>query len=107
MEQLHILYIGRHPEIKETVVRLLNNNEQWTGAGACTDEEALAAWSQHAFDIVLLGSGIEEENEQKLSNFFRQENPRIIIIRHYGGGSGLLTGEIMQALDNNRLSLPV
>jgi hypothetical protein len=38
METIHILYIGRHPEILETVIRLINAN--WSGVGVMNDEEA-------------------------------------------------------------------
>ena len=42
MKTIAILYIGRHPEITETVVRLLNTNENWVGVGTVNDEEAKA-----------------------------------------------------------------
>jgi len=98
MKKVQILYIGRHAEILATVVRLLNQNEQWQGIGALTDEEAITLFNNNNFDIILLGSGIEEEYEKSLCSFFRKEKPGIIIIQHYGGGSGLLASEIAQAL---------
>ena len=98
MEQVNILYVGRNPEILETVVRLLNKKETWKGCGFLEDELAMQAFSQGDYDIVLLGPGIEEADEQKLRAHCVQENADTIIIQHYGGGSGLLYGEIMQAL---------
>ena len=97
---LNILYIGRHPEILETVVRLLNANEDWFGAGAETDETAQDLFEKINFRIVLLGCGIEEESEKKLCKFFQETNPDCKIIQHYGGGSGLLKNEILHALEN-------
>jgi len=99
MNKLNILYIGRHPEIRETVVRLINKHEHWKGAGAGTDEEAYILGREDIFDIILLGCGIKEESEQQLRDFFMQQSPGIIIIQHYGGGSGLLANEIKEALD--------
>ena len=98
MKKINILYIGRHPEILATVVRLLNQNEQWQGVGALTDAEAKELFIHNKFDIVLLGNGIDDTCENNLCSFFRAQDPSIIIIQHYGGGSGLLTGEIAQAL---------
>ena len=93
-----ILYIGRHTEILETVVRLLNANEEWFGIGAATDEEALQLFSEYDFSLVLLGCGIEEESEHLLITAFRNLKPDSVIIQHYGGGSGLLKNEITSAL---------
>jgi len=93
-----ILAIGRHPEILATVVRLVNNNPGWNATGAGTDDEAMLAFSTVDFKLVLLGGGIEQESEDRLCAAFRALNPQIIIVQHYGGGSGLLSAEIYQAL---------
>jgi len=34
-----------------------------------------------------------------LRGYFIKVNPAVIIIQHYGGGSGLLNNEILQALN--------
>lgn len=96
----NILYIGRHPEILETMVRLLNANEDWFGAGAETDDEAIGLFEKINFDIILFGSGIEEESEEKLRRFFKKHKPACILVQHYGGGSGLLKNEILSAIEN-------
>lgn len=98
---INILYIGRHQEILETVVRLINANEDWFGAGAETDETAMNLFSTIHFQLVLLGCGIEEESEEKLRKFFQETNPDCKIVQHYGGGSGLLKNEIISALELN------
>lgn len=94
-----ILYIGRHAEILQTVLRLINAREDWFGLGAETDEEAIALFAKHDFDIVLLGCGIEKESEEFLSALFRNQKPEIAIVEHYGGGSGLLANEILSVLN--------
>lgn len=101
--KLAILVVGRHEEIMATILRLLQKNEGWTATGAMTDEEALAVFAAHPFDMVLLSSGIEDTAEEQLCENLRAINPAITIIQHYGGGSGLLTNEILQALDENRM----
>ena len=97
---INILYIGRHQEILETVVRLINANENWFGAGAETDETAMDLFSTIHFHLVLLGCGIEEESEEKLRHFFQETNSNCKIVQHYGGGSGLLKNEIQSAIEN-------
>lgn len=102
METTNILYIGRHIEILEIVVRLINSNDNWNGVGVMNDEEAKEIFSQKEFSIVLLGSGIQKESETRLCAFFKKKNPNIIVVQHYGGGSGLLKSEILLALENNK-----
>src|SRR5271166_4924025 len=98
MNKTQILVICRHEGILETVVRLVNNNPEWNATGVVRDDEAIAAFSTGHFKLVLLGSGIEKESEDKLCAAFRAQNPEIIIVEHYGGGSGLLAAEIYEAL---------
>ena len=93
-----ILVIGRHPEILATVVRLVNNNPAWNATGCQTDDEAIQAFDAQGFTLVLLGGGIPPESENRLSQYFRNCNPDIRIVQHYGGGSGLLAAEIYEAL---------
>ena len=102
METINILYVGRHLEILATVIRLINANENWNGVGVMNDEEAKDIFLRKDFSLVLLGSGIQEESETNLCTFFNKLNPNIIIIQHYGGGSGLLKSEILLAMDNNK-----
>lgn len=102
METKNILYIGRHVEILAIVVRLINSNENWNGVGVMNDDEAKEIFCQKEFSLVLLGSGIEEESEDELCAFFKNKNPNISIVQHYGGGSGLLKSEILLALENNK-----
>ena len=98
MSKIEILVICRHEGILQTIVRLVNNNPDWNATGVATDDDAIAAFNSHPFKLVLLGSGIEKESEDKLCAAFKAHNPDIIIVEHYGGGSGLLAAEIYQAL---------
>ncbi|MGF7077089.1 hypothetical protein [Mucilaginibacter sp. 3215] len=98
MEKIQILVIGRHPEILATVVRLVNNNPDWNATGCLSDEEAIAAFSTRDFKLVLLGGGVDEISEYKLNEYFCSEKPNIKVVQHFGGGSGLLSAEIFEAL---------
>ena len=97
-----ILIIGRNVDILQTVVRLVNNNQEWIGTGAVTDEEAIEKFHHHHFDVVLLTNGIGSGEEKKLRKIFTHQDTDITIIQHYGGGSGLLQSEIREALDKRK-----
>ena len=105
--KIQILVVGRHEEILQTVLRLINKNNDWEAKGSLQDHEAIRLFDQFNFDIVLLSSGISENCESSLCNYFRDKKPNIIIIQHYGGGSGLLSNEIVQALQTqNKTASP-
>lgn len=99
MEKVKILYVGKHKDILETVVRLINNHENWFGKGVYEVDDAMDDLNKTTYEIVLLGCGIESESEHKLRTYIETRFPQVKIVQHYGGGSGLLSNEIMQALD--------
>jgi len=98
MRKTEILVICRHEGILQTITRLVNSNPDWNATGAVTDDEALKTFDAQPVKLVLLGSGIETESEEKLQSYFTANRPGIVIVQHYGGGSGLLFAEIYQAL---------
>lgn len=97
-----ILVIGRNESMLQTVVQSVNNEPAWIGTGAVSDEDAIERFHHHHFDAVLLTNGLTEKEDKKLRALFLHQNPDIIIIRHYGGGSGLLQAEIRQALEERK-----
>jgi hypothetical protein len=96
--QIRILVVGRHPEIMETVLRLLASQPGWSAEGARTDEEAMDKFRSAHFDLVLIGGGVAPASEDRLRADFMQLRPDVKMVRHYGGGSGLLFNEVRQAL---------
>jgi hypothetical protein len=98
MEGIRILYFGKNKDILETVIRLLNNHESWSGEGVYELEHVKESLQDEHFDILLLGCGIDEADEEKLRKYLAEFYPAIKIIQHYGGGSGLLSNEILEAL---------
>ncbi len=99
MDRIQILVVGRNKEMVPVLQRLIDKQEDWQSTIAYEDEEAILAFQQLQYDIVLLSSGIEAESETKLRNIFQFQQPEIIIIQHYGEGSKLLENEIRAALD--------
>ena len=102
MKKVRILVHGKHPEILETVLRLINKNENWAGEGSINEEKIIELFHQHDYDLVLLGGGITELSEKKIRALFQRSNPEAEIIQHYGGGSGLLYSEIEIALQKKK-----
>lgn len=98
MHKLNVLAIHRDTKILAVVLRLINTNEQWNGIGAHTDEEAVELFHQQPVGIVLFCAGIDPQQEEKLKAVFSTQNPAPIFLQHYGGGSGLLSAEIYEAL---------
>jgi PleD family two-component response regulator len=99
MDRTQILVVGRNKDIVPVLQRLIDKNEHWQCSVAYEDEEAILAFQQMQYDIVLLSSGIEAASESKLCSIFRFQQPEIIILQHYGGGGGLLENEIRHALE--------
>lgn len=96
--QTTILYIGRDTEITTVMNRLLNGRPEWKGICVCADDEAVTICKEQHIDLVLLGNGIDAECEKALRIKLNEIKPGIKVIQHYGGGSGLLYGEIMTAI---------
>jgi DNA-binding response OmpR family regulator len=99
---LKILAVGRNAAILEVVNRLINAHEKWTGATAASAEEAVNAISTARYDIVLLCAGISEEEAAMLKQQLAKHWPHTMLLRHFGGGSGLLENEILAALDQQK-----
>jgi len=99
---LNLLAIGRNAEIMQVMQRLINVPEKWIGTAVITNEEAIATAKQSSFDLVLLCAGINTEEENILREALKHIDPAIIVIRHYGGGSGLLENEILAALNSRK-----
>jgi len=95
MKKIEILVVGKHPEIMATILRLINSKPEWNGNTAFSVSEAMEKSVSTAFNIVLLGAGLSDNEKEHLKSSFN-----IPVIQHYGGGSGLLFAEIYQVLGN-------
>ncbi len=98
--QVTILYIGKDPEITRVMERLLNARPEWKGVAVCEEAEALAFCRAQCPDLVLLGNGIAPDAEKWLRSELKAVKSDLKVVQHYGGGSGLLYGEIQVALNS-------
>ncbi|WP_052496165.1 response regulator [Pedobacter lusitanus] len=100
MENLtEILVVSKHAAILETILRLLNAQHSWHAEGVSEGEQAIERCKSRAYQILLMGAGLTDQEEARLKEEISLINPGIHIIPHYGGGSGLLYAEIYQALN--------
>jgi hypothetical protein len=96
---LHILAVGRDHEILLVVERLINSHEHWAATIVTTDEAALAAFNKQQYPIVFVCAGVTAEEEETLRQRLSELDPSVTVIRHFGGGSGLLENEVRAILD--------
>ncbi|GAB3933385.1 hypothetical protein [Mucilaginibacter myungsuensis] len=98
MEKVQILVLCNNAEILPIVMRLIDTNPDWQATGAADEEQGLSLFNQRPFDLVLLGSGMDQATEHRLTPVCIAINPEVKFVQHYGGGSGLLKAEILGAL---------
>jgi DNA-binding NtrC family response regulator len=98
MKKVEILVLAANAEIAKVILRLINANEAWSASGAGTVPEAVENLLAKSFDLLLLGAGFSEEEELAITEFIQTESADTRVIKHYGGGSGLLFAEIYMAL---------
>ena len=101
MADIQILVVANHPEILETIIRLINKNEDWNGTGVANEAAAREAFELNKFDLVLLGAGVDAGAASEIRQLCHSGDPQIICVQHFGGGSGLLHSEIQHALTRN------
>lgn len=102
---LNILAIGRDRDILEVVQRLINSHEHWVATIVTTDKEAITAFIQQRHPIVFVCAGVTAEEEQALKERLLQLDPSVTVIRHFGGGSGLLENEVRAILDRKGIHI--
>lgn len=97
---LKILAVGNNEAIMNVLERLINSHSGWTGTIALSVPEAQEKMRQQSFDALLICVGVSPEEEQTLQEYISKAGAATKIIRHYGGGSGLLENEIRTAFES-------
>jgi len=97
---LNILVVGRERAILEVVERLINGHEGWKATIVTTEDAAAQAFTKASFPIVLVCAGFSAQEEEALRQRLIKEDT--VVIRHYGGGSGLLENEILGILQQGK-----
>ncbi len=95
---VNILVICAHADITATILRLLTTVNDWNAISTNSLKNARPLIDTQVFDVILLGNGLSESDEQEISSYAKRRNGGVKVIQHFGGGSGLLFGEIHEAL---------
>jgi hypothetical protein len=100
IQPVNILVIGRDPEILKVVLRLLNEHKpaNYHAIGSTDPDQVRALFADTDIDLVLITNGIDPTLDASLREEFLTRRPGVRILQHFGGGSGLLFGEIAEAL---------
>jgi len=98
-EMINILIVCTNQPIAATIARLIDKMENWQATVALSLNDALENCYAKKFDVVLIGSGINQEHEDVLLLHLEKLKANTPVVKHYGGGSGLLYAEIYQALE--------
>lgn len=99
MQLIEILIIGTNAPIMQTIARLVDRDEIWSATISFSFEDACKTYLTKDFKLALIGAGLTADEEQKLCLLLNKTKPILAIVKHYGGGSGLLFAEIHGALN--------
>jgi hypothetical protein len=99
MEQVKVLVIGKNIELVQLLVKLTGKFENLLVSGTTEVTDILQVNQENLPHILIISSGLAEQSEKAIDEHIRLLHPNIKIIYHYGGGSGLLKGELQSVLD--------
>ena len=99
MQLIEILIVGTNTPIMQTIARLINKDGIWKATISFSYEDAYETSLTKDFKLALIGAGLTADEELQLSRLFNKTKPTLPIVKHYGGGSGLLFAEIHGALN--------
>ncbi|MEL6560217.1 MAG: response regulator receiver protein [Bacteroidota bacterium] len=89
-----VLVTGVDQLITNVIVRLLNQMDGFSGVTVNSASEMAESLRASNYDILLIGAGFDQAQEQSMTNEALEICPNIKILEHYGGGSGLLKTEL-------------
>ncbi len=91
-----VLVLGMNEVINNVIIRLLNGMDDYLGEASNSITEMFTSLREHKYDILLIGAGFNEDQENMITQKALETHPDIKILQHYGGGSGLLRAELEQ-----------
>lgn len=100
----HLIVCCKHPEILETLLRVIHQKTVHTAVGCLCVNELNDLLLPAKADMVLIGSGFTDEEEQMILSGMQKNQPDIAVVFHYGGGSGLLHAEINNVMEGRHPS---
>lgn len=78
--------------------RLVEKRPDWSSSTAADLPSVVKLLTRERFKLLLLGAGFAEAEQQEIEALIKEKGLPTKVVKHYGGGSGLLYSEIMMAL---------
>lgn len=105
MKKIQILVIGRDPVVLQKLLRFINENPEWEGTGTVDDISAQTLFSQSKYHYVVLVDHLEDSSIEAFHQNFKNINPAIVFLRHYGDSTGLLASELYDLMEKFPVSM--
>jgi len=96
-----IIIFGKNIEIIEVVERIINKNMDWNAFSTSDLKQVFNKLTSENFDILLLSSGISNDEFEEIESFCAKNCENTILLHHYGGGGGLLKAGIEMSIQKN------
>jgi PleD family two-component response regulator len=80
MNKVQIMIVGNAVESIARINDRLNQQEDWKATAITIPEEAISAFQQSVFDVILFSDGMDETEARKLSRLFRFQDNDVILI---------------------------
>jgi hypothetical protein len=95
---IKILSACNHPEILKIMDRLVEKRPDWSSSTAADLPTVVELLTRERFELLLLGAGFAEAEQRTIEALIEEKGLPTKVVKHYGGGSGLLYSEITMAL---------
>ena len=94
MKTLTFLIFGKNEEILLTLKRIIENSPNWNATIQYDLDACKKQLIDFPVDVLLLSSGLSPQEEHEITDHLTRLTYPIGLIKHYGGGSGLLKNEV-------------
>lgn len=99
MQNNSILILGRHGGMMQNVIVFLNQHGFNQATGVLTNEEIIHQLNTNAFDVLIIGGGVDGGTRQMIKQLIAEKNIKTKTVEHYGNPGSLLK-EIKTALQD-------
>ena len=94
MKTLNFVIFGKNEEILLTLKRIIENTSTWNAIILMDLSDCKKQLADKPVDVLLLSSGLSSLEELEITDHLSNLAYPIGLIKHYGGGSGLLKNEV-------------
>ena len=102
---IQILLIGRDPLVLQKLLRFINKHPDWEGTGTVDDNSAHILFGQTNYHYVVLVDKLSENSLERIHNDFKNQNPQVIFLHHFGDSTDLLASELNDLMEKHPITL--